>query len=160
MLRSLQPLTSLRTGEAIGLHLVLSRVLPGPTDAPIYTLTADEEAQVQRVLAFLDEPAQPVTGTLDIRQVHLLHNDPALNRSEFLALERPGPWTRSALHVDYWRIATAVLGPEVEDAASAAMAATRAQPDRLEELAHYFVAPEVADRGPSLTGAGVEDAYG
>ncbi len=94
VLRRLRPLTSLRTDVPIDLHLVLSRVLPRPRAEGIYALTASETEQVTRVRAFLAEPAQPITSTVEIDRVHLLHTDPALNREEFLALERPGPWTR------------------------------------------------------------------
>ncbi|MEA2702813.1 MAG: hypothetical protein QOD63_758, partial [Actinomycetota bacterium] len=143
VLRSLQPLTSLRTNAPIDLHLVLSRVLPRPRAEGIYALTTSEREQVARVRAFLTEPAQPIASTVEIDRVHLLHTDPALNQSEFLALEGPGPRTKSALHVDYWRIATAVLGTDVEDAAVRVLEGARDDPERLEELAHYFVAPDV-----------------
>ena len=168
VLRSLQPLTSLRTDVPIDLHLVLSRVLPRPRAEGIYALTASETEQVTRVRALLAEPAQPITSTVEIDRVHLLHTDPALNREEFLALERPGPWTRTALHVDYWRIATAVLGTDVEDAAVRVLEGARSDPERLEELANYFVAPDVVaeargaktgvvSESPSPHGVGLED---
>ena len=80
-------------------------------------------------------------NTVDAGPIYILHQDSALNRSEFLFLAGPGRWTRFELHVDYLRLATAVLGAEVEDAAAAALAAARDNPDHLEQ-AHFFVSPD------------------
>jgi len=65
ILRSLRPFTSLRTGEPLGVHIVLSRLHPRPMDTSIYDVSAEERKQVARVIEFLTEPAQPATRTLD-----------------------------------------------------------------------------------------------
>jgi MinD-like ATPase involved in chromosome partitioning or flagellar assembly/tetratricopeptide (TPR) repeat protein len=142
VLRALEPLTSLRTNEPLRLHVVLSRVPPRPPDAPATGLTESEETRIQRVRAFLNEPAQPLSRTLDVQSIHLLHTDPVLQRQEFLFLEGPGEWTRSALHVDYLRIGTALFGDAVEDAAARALAEARPDAERFEELAYFFGRPE------------------
>jgi tetratricopeptide (TPR) repeat protein/MinD-like ATPase involved in chromosome partitioning or flagellar assembly len=142
VLRALQPLTSLRTEQPIGLHIVLSRIAPRPPDAGISGLTPAEQEQIERVRAFLNEPAQPLANTLDVRNVHLLHNDLELQRRELLFLERPGQWTRSALHVDYLLIGKALYGDDVEDAATRALGEARADAERLQAVAHFFARPE------------------
>lgn len=139
VLRTLQPLTSIRTGEPIALQVVLIRVPPRPGDADLYDLTHAEREQIGRVLAILNEPAQPLSQTLDVRHLHILHTDLALTRSEFLTFERPGPRTQSAFHVDNRFIARALFGADVDAADEAAVQAAGGDPDRLEELGHYFV---------------------
>ncbi len=143
ILRSVRPFTSLRTDEPLGMHIVLSRLLPRPSDTSIWDVTSGERKQMARVIEFLTEPAQPVTRTLDVDELHLLHTDLALNRSEFLSCDRPGVSSPSVMHVDNLRIARAQFGQEVEDAAVAAMVAAGDDVDRRIELAGFFASPEM-----------------
>ncbi len=142
VLRSLKQLDSLRTRDPLRTHLVLSRLPPKPPDVSPDELTENEKREVSEVRDFLNEPAQPLKNTLTIDEILLLHTDLALGGREFLFLEEPGRWTRSALHVDYWRIAQALLGPEVERAAAQTMESARSDAGAAEELAHFFVAPD------------------
>jgi len=105
VLRSLTPLTSLRTDEPVGLHFVLARVEGRAAEVGSYALTDAEREQIDRVRIFLREPADPLRATLSVERVHLLHHEPTLTRSEFLALGRTRVLDATALHVDYLRIA-------------------------------------------------------
>ncbi|MGH9277287.1 MAG: KGGVGR-motif variant AAA ATPase, partial [Acidimicrobiales bacterium] len=141
VLRSLQPFDSIRSGRPIDLHVVLARVPSRPVEAG--GITPPEQAQIDRVVATLSEPGQPLRESLDIGRVHLLHTEPALTRGEYLSLAGPGPWTRSLLHEDYMQIARALFGPEVEDAAVAHLGDLN-EPEGLEEWARFYVAPAYA----------------
>ncbi|MGI8984781.1 MAG: KGGVGR-motif variant AAA ATPase [Acidimicrobiales bacterium] len=151
VLRSLVPMVSVRTEKPIDLHVAVSRVAPRPAGAGIYAATDGERSMQEGIVAFLTEPAQPVRNTIDLDRVHLLHTDLRLNRSETLFCAGPGDWTRSALQVDYQRVAAALFGPAVMDAAVEAMAA--ADPGRRIELGHFFASPEMVidARGEQLS---------
>ncbi len=143
VLRSLVPLHSVRTEEPIGLHAVLSRVVPRPASAGIFVPTDAEREMVERTLAFLTEPAVPLASTIELDRLHLLHSDPSLAREEFLFLGERGQWNRSVTHVDYFRIAEAVLGSVLTDAAADVLTAARGGGDAraFEETAHYLADP-------------------
>ncbi len=151
VLRQLQPLQSARTGEPIRLNVVLSRVPARPHDARSYLNTEIEQQTVRRVCDRLSEPATPLSRTLAIDHLHQLHTDPTLSHSEFLHLSQPGPWTRSVLHVDYYRLSIAVLGSMITGPAEDVLAHARDNGDsaRTEELANFFVEPDVADEAAS-----------
>ena len=140
VLRSLTPLTSLRTDEPVALHVVLARVAARPAEIGSYALTDAERAQIDRVRLFLREPADPLRATLNVERIHLLHHEPTLTRGEFLALARTRVLDATALHIDYVRIAEALLGDEVGEAATRVIAATE-EPERREALAEFFARP-------------------
>lgn len=141
VLRSLTPLTSLRTEENLRLNVVLSRVAARPADIGSYTPTVDEREQIARVRTFLRAPADPLRATLTVERIHLLHTEPSLVRREFLTLARTRVLDATALHVDCVRIAEAVLGEEVRDIAAQVISQS-ADPARRELLARFFARPE------------------
>ena len=153
VLRSLTPLTSLRTERALGLHVVLARVAGRAADVGTYALTEEERAQIDRVRLFLREPADPLRATLTVNRVHVLHSEPMLSRGDFLALARTRALDATALHVDYLRIAEALLGDRVGDVAARVIAET-SDPQRREALARFFGRSEdiTAARGAAMIG--------
>jgi hypothetical protein len=110
VLRSLQGLSSLRTGEPIPLHLALSRV---PHDGRVWDVTDTDRARLDRVRAVVEAPAQPVTKTVHLASAHVLHHEATLLNGEPVLANRSGPWTRSVLHHDYVRLVDAVFGREI-----------------------------------------------
>jgi len=114
LLRSLQPLTSLRSEEPLDLHMVLSRVPPLPSDIGIYGGSEADEARVERIRVFMNEPAQPLRRTLRIEQIHLVHTDAQLLGGDFVTSAERSPKLRTVLHVDYARILASVFGKAVD----------------------------------------------
>lgn len=141
VLRALEPTSSLRTDKPVILHLVLSRVAPKPSGASRFELTEAEKGQIDRVLSYLTEPAEVPRYTLETKRVHLVHADSEVARREFLSFSSSGPWTRTPFHVDQWRIAASVLGPDVTEPASR-LIDQAPDPARLEELVHLFAATD------------------
>lgn len=137
VLRSLTPLTSLRTGEPLCLHLVVARVAERAADVSPYALADDEVKQAERVQQFMSAPAEPLRATIDLDRVDLLHTEPALASGEFLTLARARILDATALHVDYIRIAERVLGDAIRSRAAEVIAAT-ADPSERETLAQFF----------------------
>lgn len=125
VLRSLQPLTSIRTGEDLLVHTVVSRVAAKPPDASLFTHTDGEREMLDEVRRFLTEPATPLKQTVEIDRLFLLHHEPRFHNGEHLCLARIGGWNRSATHVDYYRIASSVLGEMVTEPARRLIAAAR-----------------------------------
>jgi tetratricopeptide (TPR) repeat protein len=154
VLRSLAPLTSLRTQEALKLHVVLSRVEGRHADVGSYKLTDEEREQIARVRTFLQEPADPLRATLTIDRVHMLHSEPSLVRGDVLTLAQSRLPETVALHVDWLRIAEAVLPDEAREIAARAIS-ERSDPHQRESLARFFARPdEIAEaRAAVLTGA-------
>ena len=116
VLRTLQPLTSVQSGEPIELHFVLSR-LESASDRPMPTTRVgqqvsaelDQEA-LKDVVTFLNEPAWPIGSTLSVdwHSASVLHQDAGLARREYLAmgLRRPAS---ADLHREYYRIADRLM---------------------------------------------------
>ena len=140
ILRSLTPLTSLRTEEPLRLHVVLSRVEGRSADVGSYAVTDREREQMARVRTFLQEPADPLRATLTIDRVHVLHSEPSLVRGDFLTLARSGVPDAVALHIDCLRIAEAVLPDEARDIAARAIS-ENSDPRRREAIAMFFARP-------------------
>jgi MinD-like ATPase involved in chromosome partitioning or flagellar assembly len=115
LIRSLQPLTSLRTGEPLRLHVVLSRVPSPANHLGIYTNSDDDVARIERTREFFNAPAKPLSRTLQIGPIHLVHTDASLIRNDLLTSVEGGSSLRTVLHVDYARIGTALMGATVED---------------------------------------------
>ena len=106
VLRTLQPLTSLRTGEPLDLHLVHARASVGPG--------AVDEALAEMV-SFVTEPAWPASATVVLPQshAHSVRHDSAVARREFLPLGLDRAYS-GAIHDDYLGIAS-VLFPDLMD---------------------------------------------
>jgi tetratricopeptide (TPR) repeat protein/MinD-like ATPase involved in chromosome partitioning or flagellar assembly len=145
VLRSLQPLASVRTSEPIGLNVMLSRVPDRP--ASVIGTSPEEKRQIARVLAFLNEPAEPLAKTLTISSLHLLHSDTELTRQEFVSYEGPSERSRSLLHADYGRAAETIFGHVFTAAREEAL--RRAAPDRLELVRQHLVVVHVDSLSPS-----------
>ncbi|MDX6681562.1 MAG: hypothetical protein QOG94_1601, partial [Solirubrobacteraceae bacterium] len=153
VLRSLTPLTSLRTDEALKLHVVLSRVEGRHADVGSYKLTDEEREQIARVRTFLQEPADPLRATLTVDRVHLLHSEPTLVHGDVLTLAQSWLPDTVALHIDWLRIAEAVLPDEAREIAARAIS-ERLDPQQRESLARFFARPdEIAEaRAAVVTG--------
>jgi len=137
VLRSLAPLTSLRTKQPLGLHVVLSRVEGRPAEVGSYKLNDAEREKAAEVRRVLEEPADPISDTLSIPRVLLLHAEPSLMRGDVLLLRRGDAIEGTALHLDYIRVAKALLGEDVSAIIAAAIAQV-ADPHRREQTARFF----------------------
>ena len=141
VLRSLTPLTSLRTEEALGLHVALSRIASRPPEVGSFELTSLEREQAERVRAFLCAPADPLRLTLSVDRVHLLHTEPSLIQGDFLPLARTRMLDATVLHVDYLRVAESLLGGAVGETATQILGEAADSQER-ESLARFFARTE------------------
>ncbi len=137
VLRSLAPLTSLRTKQPLGLHVVLSRVEGRSAEVGSYKLTDAEREKAADVRRVLEEPADPVSDTLIVPHVHVLHAEPSLMAGDFLLMRRGDAIESTALHLDYIRVAKALLGEDVSATIAAAIAQVT-DPHRRERTARFF----------------------
>ena len=139
VLQSLTPLTRPGREEPLGLHVVLSRILDRRADVGPYEWTEEARAQAQAVAEFLRVPAVPLTATVDIAQVHVLHEEARLRSGtgDALLMTRSDALDATALHVDYLRVARALLGSLVDTAAENALMAED-QPMSRERIARFF----------------------
>ncbi len=122
VLRSLVPLKKPGEDTPLGLYIVVSRVPGKPPDAGPYEWTEDERAAIGQVSDFLTEPAVPLPTTLTDPRVLLLHNDTDVAASEQILLARNNGLESTTLHVDYLRVAYALLAgldPLIDQAMSA-----------------------------------------
>lgn len=101
VLRTLQPLHSLRTSAPLDLHLVHARAAAGAG-------VADEV--LAGMIDFVTEPAWPASATVALgpRSAHSVRHDEGIARREFLPMGLPAPYSGS-IHDDYLAIAAAVF---------------------------------------------------
>ncbi len=154
VLRSLAPLTRPGKPEPLGLHVVLSRVAGRSPEIGSYEWSDAERAEAARVAEFLRAPTTPLAATLVVDHVHLLHEDAAVRADETLLMRRSDAIGSTALHVDYQRIARAVLGPKVVDQAFES-AMRDASDDEALRMARFFGQPEaiLASRAKTTPGS-------
>ena len=136
VLRSLVPLTKPKDDAALGLYVVVSRITDRPAEVGTYELSEREQGTIGRVTDFLTEPALPISTTVTEPQVLLLHNDAEVAEHERLLLARDNALTSTALHIDYLRIAGAVLGDRLDTLIDTAMA--DANPTQRQQWATFF----------------------
>ncbi|MCE9622690.1 MAG: tetratricopeptide repeat protein [Actinomycetia bacterium] len=156
VLRSLQPLHSVRTENPIKLHVVASRIGPRPGGLSPFVRTDDDEEQGRRIVEFLNEPASPLSSSLSIDRIHLLHTEINLLHREYISLAEVGDHTRTATHIDYMRLARVLLGEDVSAVAAEMFESYRAAGDAvgLMETARLFADKDVIVEGA----AGVQRA--
>ena len=155
VLRSLQGLASLRSNDTIRLELVVSRIPHGPGQS-VWQISDNDREIMARIRDTIEHPAQPVSKTVVLDAVHVLHNEPMLVDSEVLLTDRSGPWTRNPLHHDYLRLIEALIGQEAIESVRSTRLAGASSADEREE-AGYFIGSEslvTAARGERLRAIG------
>lgn len=134
VLRTLQPLTSLRTNESLDLHVVHGRSV------------ADDRA-LNRIRSYLVEPGWPARHTVAIApdHCHSVRHDQDMARAEFLPMALPEPHV-GPLHKDYLAIANALF-PTLMDIETIASVVAASDPESLGPSARFFgLEPLITDR--------------
>lgn len=143
VLRSIRRTPRLPGRPPVEILPVVARI-PKPADERV------EEALLDRVRAFLNEPADDLTDTLDVPEIFVLHSEPELQITEALRVGGDKTPDESLLLRDYLRLFmqmfSGVIEPKllalVEGAVKAAMDDPDGAQKRLEALTVAFPHPQ------------------